>query len=94
MTESIYKDIEELLNGEDGILMDLRFGDGLKKEKADKLLFKVELLENNETVPKSFFDLIIDSIVVITSSLDTNDDKTEILEFLDIFTDKLKSRQD
>lgn len=93
MTKSIYKDIEELLNGEDGILMDLRFGDGLKKEKADKLLVKVELLENNETVPKYFFDLIIDSILVITSSLDTNNDKTEILEFLDIFTDKLKSNE-
>ncbi|SRX75284.1 hypothetical protein [Aequorivita antarctica] len=77
MTKSIYKDIEELLIGKHWILMDLRYGDGLKKDKADMLLIKVELLENTETIPKSFFDLIIDSIVVITSSFDTNEDKTE-----------------
>ncbi len=91
MTELIYKDIEELLNGEEGILIDLRFGDGLNKEKVEKLFHKIELLGNNKFVPKSFFDLVIDSIIVITSSLETNDNKAEVLEFLDIFTDKLKS---
>ena len=48
MAELIYKDIEELLNGEEGILLDLRFGDELKKEKVNKLFDKIELLDNSE----------------------------------------------
>lgn len=93
MENSNYRKIEDLLNGDDGILTSLRFGEGLNKGKVDELFDKIDTLdlENTKVVPKDFFDLIIDSIVIITSSIESSENPSVILEFLDVLTDKLKS---
>ncbi len=94
MTELIYKKIEELLNGEDGILMDLRFGDGIKRKKIDVLFEELDKLiaitSKDNFISKTFFCLIMDSIIVISSSVDSNENKSEILLFLDEYSDKLR----
>lgn len=98
MTKTIYDKIENLLIGEDGILISLRFGDGLPKSLVKNLFYELEKLSNllikEKSIPKSFFYLIVDSIMVISSSVDINEDKKVILHFLDEFVDKLKENED
>ena len=94
MDFKIYKEIESLLIGKNGILIDLRFGEGLDNNKVREVYKAIEKLNvvtyNNRFIPKFFFNLIIDSIMVITSSIDSNENKDKILIFLDKFTDLLK----
>tara|TARA_R110002072_G_scaffold287464_4_gene453143 strand:- start:16576 stop:16872 length:297 start_codon:yes stop_codon:yes gene_type:complete len=94
MTKIIYNKIEDLLIGENGILIDLRFGYGLKRKKVDNLFEELDKLikitSKEEFILKSFFCLIMDSILVISASVDSYEDKSEILLFLDEYTDKLR----
>ncbi|MFL0122935.1 hypothetical protein V2611_14160 [Tenacibaculum maritimum] len=87
--------VEKMLNGDDGILMDLRFGDGLSSKKAEKILQELKRIEpiisKSDVIPKPFFYLILDAIMVISSSIEINDNKEDIIDFLDNFTDLLKS---
>ena len=59
MTKIIYNKIEDLLIGENGILIDLRFGYGLKRKKVDNLFEELDKLikitSKEEFILKSFF---------------------------------------
>lgn len=92
--ETLHNKIEELLIGDEGIVTKIRYGEGLDKNKVLEFynylnLFLTEVKSKN-CVYKPFFLLMLDTILVISSSVEVNEDKESLFVFLDDLTDRLR----
>jgi len=78
--------LEDLLLGEDGLLVSLRQGDGLDTEKVDKICNLLECMENkwkdSRLIPKKAAELFVDLCPVMESSCGLYDEN-EVLEIMD-----------
>lgn len=93
--EKLFNEMEELLIGDEGIVMLIRYGDGLDAKKASFFLELLDIYIDNcklsNEIPKIFFLLMLDCITSINSCIEINEDRDEISIFSDDLTDKLRN---
>jgi hypothetical protein len=86
--------LKELLLGEGGLLISLRLGDGLNKEKVQKICDVLTELasdwQSKDLIPKKAANLFVDIYPVMESACDLYDEN-EVLEIMDA-ADKIVDR--
>jgi hypothetical protein len=74
--------LEELLVGDEGLLISLRFGDGLNKNKLEKVFNLLEEFaeewSDEHCIPKKAVDLFIDIYPSMEATCELYDEKEEI----------------
>lgn len=89
--------LEQLLIGQDGILLSLRMGDGLEEEKVERIIRILGKLSKewsgNESIPKKAVDLFIDIYPVMQSSCDLYSEETavKIMNVADKIIDSIRN---
>lgn len=78
--------LEQLLIGEDGMLLSLRMGDGLQEKKVQQVIDVLGKLSKewsgSECIPKKAVDLFIDIFPVMQSSCDWYSE-AEVIKIMD-----------
>lgn len=88
--------LEELLIGEDGILLSLRMGDGLQEEKVKQVIDIIAKLSEewfgSDCIPKKAVDLFIDIYPVMQSTCDwySETEATKIMDSADRIIDSIR----
>lgn len=88
--------LDELLLGEDGLLISLRLGDGLNKEKVDKVCDVLNKLAGDwadeNSIPKKAVDLFVDFYPAMESScgLYNEHEALEIMNAADRIMDRIR----
>lgn len=88
---------EQLLIGDDGLLVSLRMGEGLQKEKVQQIICVLGKLskewESSDCIPKKAVDLFIDIFPVIQSSCSwySDEEAEDIMDAADRIIDSIRN---